>query len=247
MDEITLGDTLRFTRMRLKISHEELAQRSNIRMDYIKALEQEDFSALPERPLVRGYIQNLALELGLDVLALERQLDAIWKPQELRYQVWKEPEAGFLWNLAPVFPVVIFLALSGWLVFSALHAFSGSPTDTKDPVQQSNVVAQTVPLSIISNPSGAYVYLDRGFLGLTPIRNFPITQRLKAQLRLVKAGFTPYQDTLELIQGHALEVTLQALPKPEPKTPDSNKPDSSKPDSSKPDSSKPDSSKPVRP
>jgi cytoskeleton protein RodZ len=227
MDEITLGDTLRFTRMRLKISHEELAERSNIRLEYIKALEQEDFAALPERPLVRGYIQSLAPLLGLELEKLERQFDTVWKPQEVRYRMEPEPESGFLWNLAPVFPVVIFLALGGWLVFSAIHASSNTPLEGQATVLQSNVVAQTVPLSIKTNPPGAYVYVDHGFMGLSPIQNFPITQRLQAQLRVIKAGFVPYQTTLELIQGQSLEVTLEAIPAP--KTPDPSKPDSSKP------------------
>lgn len=212
MDEITLGDTLRFTRMRLKISHEALAERSNIRIDYIKALEQEDFAALPERPLVRGFIQILAYELGLDLPMLEGKLDQVWQPQELRYHVWQEPETGFLWNLAPVFPVVLILALVGWLVFSAIHASSGGNLEAKPSVLETNVQAKTIPLSVKTVPPGAYVYLDRGFIGLSPITNFPITQRLKGQLRVVKAGFKPYQDSLELIEGHSIEINLEVIP-----------------------------------
>ena len=212
MDDITLGDTLRFTRMRLKISHEALAGRSNIRIDYIKALEQEDFAALPERPLVRGFIQILAHELGLDLVLLEGKLDQVWKPQELRYHVWKEPETGFLWELAPIFPVVIILALVGWLVFSAIHASSSGNLEAKPSVLETNVQAKTIPLSVKTVPPGAYVYLDRGFIGLSPITNFPITQRLRSQLRIIKAGFKPYQDSLELIEGHSIDINLEVLP-----------------------------------
>ena len=60
-----LGVALRAARRERGLSLAELSTRTKIRADYLTALEEERFDALPPYPFVRGFLQTYAIELGV--------------------------------------------------------------------------------------------------------------------------------------------------------------------------------------
>lgn len=72
----TIGEILREERVRHRVSLEDLAQRTRIRLQYLQALEENKFQLLPAAPFVRGYIRAYADLFGFEykpVLALLRR------------------------------------------------------------------------------------------------------------------------------------------------------------------------------
>ncbi|MHB1005658.1 MAG: helix-turn-helix domain-containing protein [Chloroflexota bacterium] len=61
-----LGDMLRAARQDMGVSLAEVEQATKIRRHYLVALEDEDFTALPESIYVYGFLKTYARHLGLD-------------------------------------------------------------------------------------------------------------------------------------------------------------------------------------
>jgi cytoskeletal protein RodZ len=61
-----LGELLRETRESKGISLAEVEEVTRIRQQFLQALEEEDFAALPGEVFTRGFLRNYAMYLGLD-------------------------------------------------------------------------------------------------------------------------------------------------------------------------------------
>ncbi|WP_067931304.1 helix-turn-helix domain-containing protein [Alicyclobacillus kakegawensis] len=70
-----LGETLRRRREELGMDLDQVERMTKIRKRYLSAIEQGDWSALPGDVYGRGFVRSYAEALGLDGLALLRQMD----------------------------------------------------------------------------------------------------------------------------------------------------------------------------
>jgi len=61
----TYGAYLRKMRARRGMTLEELCERTKVKMEYIEALENENFSVLPSEVYVRGFIKAIAQSLNI--------------------------------------------------------------------------------------------------------------------------------------------------------------------------------------
>jgi hypothetical protein len=61
-----IGNSLREARYRQQLELSEIEQATKVRARYLKALEEEDFDALPAQAYVKGFLRNYADYLGLD-------------------------------------------------------------------------------------------------------------------------------------------------------------------------------------
>lgn len=71
-----VGEVLREERERQRRQLTEIAQQTKIRVEFLQAIEENNFSVLPPSAFVRGFLQNYAHILGLDdstILALFRR------------------------------------------------------------------------------------------------------------------------------------------------------------------------------
>ena len=64
--ETSRGETLKALREKNEWSIEEVAASLNLRVEVIRSLESDDYSSLPERTYVRGYIKSYGRLLGLE-------------------------------------------------------------------------------------------------------------------------------------------------------------------------------------
>jgi|GEM_PF-1581092 len=70
-----IGQVLRKRREELGLSLEDIQEQTKVRKRYIQAIEDDDWSSLPGDVYARGFIRSYAEALGMDGLALLRQLD----------------------------------------------------------------------------------------------------------------------------------------------------------------------------
>ena len=76
----TIGDTLREARMRQQIDIAEVEEITKIRAKYLRALENEEFSLLPDAPRARSFLRTYAEALGLDARMLVEEYRANYEP-----------------------------------------------------------------------------------------------------------------------------------------------------------------------
>jgi transcriptional regulator with XRE-family HTH domain len=160
----TLGEYLRTAREAKDIDIRDAAQQTRISINYLKALEDEDFAKLPGEVFVRGFLKNYARFLNLDQNeALKRYAELTSKPaappvagegevRETEKKLFPQevpersetPIEPFIWGAA------IFLALIA-LLFTALpkgHLIKSDPAERSGlPVVPSVPLDSSVTLS----------------------------------------------------------------------------------------------------
>jgi len=72
-------------------------------------------------------------------------------------------------------------------------------------------------LSVKSDPSGAEVYIDRNYVGTTPLENYKISPG-EYEVKIKKEGYEEYSRTVSITPGEktTLIVSLTPLPEPSP-------------------------------
>lgn len=125
MQTQTIGDLLKSAREKAHFTLEDLSKETHIKLDYLVALEDNDFDALPASTFVKAYIRNYARLFGLD----EKPLFAILRrdyeesvkgqliPREYLYPQLKKktlwsPVRLVLFSVVTVF--VVFFSYAAW-------------------------------------------------------------------------------------------------------------------------------------
>ncbi len=143
-----LGDTLREARMRQKIDIGEVEAKTKIRAKYLRALENEEFGALPGPTYVRSFLRTYAAFLGLDAQLLVEEYRVQHEPIEEPAEV--QPLGG-----PPASPrrerrgppprgAVLGLAAAAVLVFLLVLGLTGGNEDSGSS-KQAKKPAKTTP------------------------------------------------------------------------------------------------------
>ncbi|AWT36424.1 hypothetical protein GCM10008956_14660 [Deinococcus arenae] len=212
---MTFGAALRQAREGMGLSVQDVALRTKIRGDYLRALEDGHLTALPERTFARSYLNRYARELGLDPQPLLADFDRVMPtPVSSRGPVppvsRRTPPArrrlpvGLLVGLA----LLVVAGGAGYLVSQRTQgapAVSGAATSEPAPA----AATRTVRLTVKVTPPGARVYLDNRDLGAAPILAFPADARAQAELRVELAGREPLRQTVDVSRSRDLRVTLK--------------------------------------
>ncbi len=146
MSLFEIGNSLREARLRKRLEFREVEQATKIRSRYLRALEEEDFEALPAETYVRGFLRAYAEALGLDGQLYVDEYNSRFVTGEdssplrpRRSQPRKRPGGGIETN-------VILLALTAIGVMTALviaaWKFSSSPEPVAGPGRPSPSLPQ---------------------------------------------------------------------------------------------------------
>lgn len=213
---MTFGAALKQAREARAETLADVSTRTKIRVEYLRAIEEETLSALPERTLVRSYIATYARHLSLDPIPLLSDLEALYPGNATRV-----PKRSYLQNTAParrgcgsLIPGLLAVLLIGFAVGYQLWTARTAKAPATSPAQQAAVPASApvnVNLTVESLPVGAKVFLDNRELGRAPIRSFPTEARNGAVLRVEYGGRMPFKQKIDLRQGRHLKVRLMPL------------------------------------
>ncbi len=111
----TIGEFIKDSRTKKRLSIEKLEKATKIKREFIQAIEQEQWQKLPERPVVSGFVKNIAQTLDADknqALALFRRdyppksLVINPKPDVLKKFTWS-PKLTFVAGVAVVAIVIM--------------------------------------------------------------------------------------------------------------------------------------------
>lgn len=219
---MSFGNALRQAREAQGLSTQDVALRTKIRGDYLRALEDGNITLLPERTFARSYLQRYARELNLDPAPLLADFDrSVPSTQDLGMTRNPRPTGNRrAFPLAALLAGLIVLGGAGYGAYRFLAPGTqagGTPTHAPQanstpapapPTPAAREPVRTVNLSVSSVPSGARVYLDNRDLGLTPLRSFPVDAREDAQLRVEYGGRQPLKQSVSLTRGRNLRARL---------------------------------------
>ena len=216
---MSFGNELKAAREALSLTIQDLAGRTKIRGDYLRALEAESFTALPERTFARSYLQAYARQLQLDPVPMLRDFDRLLPPpaeQVNRPQRVVRQSGGRGTGrrsnglVGGLLGGLLLLGVAGYFGYSAWQSRSTVSAATQNsPVALPST--QLVRFSLSSTPSGALVYVDNHYLGATPVSGIPLDARQKAELRVEYGGRQTYRASLDLQQDRNLNVSLLPL------------------------------------
>ncbi|GEM82926.1 RodZ domain-containing protein [Meiothermus hypogaeus] len=217
-----LGKRLRDAREAKGLEIAQAAEVLKVRRVILEALEDCRFDELPEPALARGYLKRYAQLLGLEPAPL-LALYPIATP-ELGGPVAsskaapgsKAPAApsstGWLWLV----PLVLLLAILGWLGYRALNPPSTSTPAPPPAAPVTPPPPKQISLRIATQPTGARVYLDGFLLGQAPLE-----ARVEAgerTLRIEASGYQKYEQVLTLQSDRNLSFALTPVPPAPPPT-----------------------------
>jgi len=224
----SFGAALRQAREGLGLSTQDVAVRTKIRGDYLRALEDGNLAALPERTFARSYLTRYARELGLDPQPLLSDFDrALPAPAgssaatRVTTPVRPARRPGALWAALAVGALLIAGAAAYQFTRggdspqtavtpatgAAAAGAAGTGSGTAGAATAPQAV-QTVRLTVKVTPPGARVYLDNRDLGTAPVLAFPVDARRQAELRVELAGREPLRQAVDVSRSRDLRVTL---------------------------------------
>lgn len=86
-----LGERLRSARMARDLDVSKMAERIHLTVDMVDSLEHDDYSEMPARVFVRGYIRSYARTVELPLDSVLAQFDAIWPDEDAPVTISPSP------------------------------------------------------------------------------------------------------------------------------------------------------------
>ncbi|BAN68908.1 RodZ domain-containing protein [endosymbiont of unidentified scaly snail isolate Monju] len=207
-----LGERLRSARMACNLDMAKLAARIHLTSDLVDALERDDYSEMPARVFVRGYVRNYARAVNLPAESVLAQFDRQWPEEDYQVRLDESPRLA-----ADPHPRRRWPGLVTWLVVLAvvgltLMWWQGYLDRYLTQWQEGTATTQVTAPS--EQPSGAIAGDPAGSADSLPLNGAPAsddTRSLALPLPPVKVSATEPAPPPALA---ATPVAKEAVPEP---------------------------------
>lgn len=146
----TIGDILKSARIKKRYSLKKVERETKIKKEFVDAIERGDWAALPELPVVSGFVKNLASFLEVDVKTAYATLKRDCPPQRLLINPKPDVGGKFTWTPKYTFLVgilIIVLALFGYLGFQFIKFNSPPALEVTKPPESFVATSNKVDVS----------------------------------------------------------------------------------------------------
>ncbi len=148
----TIGEFLQEERISHRLRIEDLAKKTRIRVEYLSALEENDFAKLPSKTFIKGYIKAYAKTFGFDSKPLIAILRRDYKesingklvPREFIKPVLKKRSVHKTVTFTVVALVSIFLSLFSYIVVQWHNLNKPPELIIYQPTEQAVVSAKVI-------------------------------------------------------------------------------------------------------
>lgn len=144
----TIGKALKEVRVRKKYSRARLEEETKIRKEFIEAIEKEDWKALPEYPVILGFVKSMATTLKANPRQLVALLRRDYPPKKLSINPKPDVSDKFSWSPKLTFlvgVVIVMMLVLGYLGFQYTK-FKSPPTLEVERPDEGEVVSQSTLL-----------------------------------------------------------------------------------------------------
>jgi len=168
----TLGRYLQDARNARGIDLREAAQQTRISIQYLKALEDEDFSKLPGEVFVRGFLKNYGKFLNLNEAEVMKRYGELQQkpiPAAVNTVQPEPPAAPAEQAKSSKLPIEPFIWAAGIIVVLIVFLFTALPRHSKE-THQTEAVSPAVPDELASGPA-LTVKSDKLYLEVIALEN----------------------------------------------------------------------------
>jgi cytoskeletal protein RodZ len=151
----TVGETLKDARSKKRYSVERVEKDTKIKKNFIVAIEKGNWEALPEFPVVLGFVKNIASYLGFDPKNAIALLRRDYPPKVLAVNPKPDVAKGFSWSPKMTFLVGVgatVLLIAGYLSYQYINFISPPPLTVENPKEGQEVTKNEVEVSGKTNP-----------------------------------------------------------------------------------------------
>ena len=151
----TIGSLLKDARVRKRFSLAKLETETKIKKDFIQAVEEENWQALPDYSVVVGFVKNVANYLGVKERSAVALLRRDYPPQKLSINPKPDVSKQFIWSPKLTFLVgvgIVIALILGYLGFQYAGFISPPPLSLTQPQEGQVVVGVSVTVSGKTNP-----------------------------------------------------------------------------------------------
>ena len=131
----TIGELLKEKREKKGLSMKQISEIIKIRVEYLKALEEGDYSLFPSEVYLKGFLKNYSKYLGVEkerALALYRRENKLLEKEQLKESNSLRNPVGFNTLLTPerviIAIVAIISALIGYYIINQIGVVLENPT-----------------------------------------------------------------------------------------------------------------------
>ena len=132
----SIGEKLRLARERNNLTIEQVARETHVAKRFLKALEEEDFSAFPGETYAMGFLRNYAEYLGLnpdELVGIYRNIKIQEQPLPMNELLESRPRLPSLRLVLFVTAAVLAIAAAGYLVYRATARGAGPEAAGQNP------------------------------------------------------------------------------------------------------------------
>lgn len=152
MQTQTIGDLLRLAREKAHFTLEDLAQDTHIKLEYLIALEENNFDALPAATFVKAYIRNYARVFKLDekpLLAIlrrdhEESVRGQLIPREFLYPQSKKKRTWSSVHLVLLSVMIVFAVFFSYAIWQWYQLSRPPMLKLTTPVQEAEVSSRVI-------------------------------------------------------------------------------------------------------
>lgn len=151
----SVGKYMRDIRKARDMSLEDLEKKTRIKKDFIKALESEEWSKLPDYPVVVGFVKSLAKTLMVDENNMVALLRRDYPPQDLPVNPKPDAFSSFTWSPRLTFISGIVVVVIGVVVYLVIQylSFTRPPElDLASPTEGQVVTTRELTVSGTTDP-----------------------------------------------------------------------------------------------
>ena len=154
----TIGKTLKDARIQKGMVLTDLAKITKIKKDFLVALEKEDWSKLPEYPVVAGFVKTLGNFFGLGEKQAMALLRRDYPPKILSVNPKPDVENKFIWSPRKSFftgILIVFVFVAGYLIFQYTRFVSPPVLRVLEPPENYSTKKTVVRVVGVTNSSSA--------------------------------------------------------------------------------------------
>lgn len=143
----TIGSILKEARVKKRYSQARLEKETKIKKEFIEALEKQEWSKLPDFPVIFGFVKNIAQILKINQKRAAALLRRDYPPKALSVNPKPDVSKGFSWSPKLTFFLglaIVSLVVFSYLAFQYLNFISPPPLSVFRPEEGAIVKQRTI-------------------------------------------------------------------------------------------------------
>ncbi len=146
----SVGHVIKEERVAKGLTLDNLASETKIKREFIRAIEKGNWGALPEYPVVSGFVKNIFKSLELDENSGLALLRRDYPPQKLPVNPKPDVSREFVWSPKLTFLTgigAVALAILGYLIFQYIGFISPPRLNVDTPTDGQVITSNKVTVS----------------------------------------------------------------------------------------------------